>query len=451
MNAPFINRAGSKGEKMKIFKRMTLLKIMTIILSVGVLFTIAGCVTDEEKSIPVTGITMQSAGSLSTISTHAGTLQFTVTITPLDATDKSITWSVIDGTGSALVNQNGLLTAVENGTVTVKATSQSEKAIYAELAVTVSNQVTDNTAPLADEIAAANLNLNETMVGLSSDSFVQSVEWVLEADKTTYQQAIALAQTTLTEVPLTDQEVTDAVDELVLATNAFNLAKQNGTKVVLNINLGTAEDFAILSKTGISTTGTTSIIGNIGVSPVSASYITGFGLIMDSGNEFSTSSLVTGQIYASDYEVGTPAYLTTAIEDVLIAYQDGAGRTADYTELYTGDLSGKTLTSGVYMWSNDVLINTDLTLNGSSTEVFIFQIAGTLSMAANTSITLTGGALAENIYWVVADTIAIGVGSNFMGVILSMTNVSMNTGSTITGMIYAQTSVSLDATVVTKP
>jgi len=172
---------------------------------------------------------------------------------------------------------------------------------------------------------------------------------------------------------------------------------------------------------------------------------------MDSGNEFSTSSLVTGQVFASDYAVGTPTYLTTAIADMLIAYNDGAGRTADYTELYTGDLSGKTLTSAVYMWSNDVLINTDVTLNGSSTDVFIFQIAGTLTMAANTQITLTGGILAENIFWIVADTVAIGTGADFQGVILSMTNVSFNTGSTITGMIYAQTSVSLDATVVTKP
>lgn len=102
------------------------------------------------------------------------------------------------------------------------------------------------------------------------------------------------------------------------------------------------------------------------------------------------------------------------------------------------------------MWSNDVLINTDLTLDGSSTDVFIFQIAGTLTMAANTEIILTGGLLPENIYWVVADTVAIGTGSAFNGVILAKTNVSMGTGTTITGMIYAQTSVSLDATAVTK-
>lgn len=424
---------------------------MMIILSIGLLFTIVGCTTNKDEVVSVTGITIQSAGALTSITTHAGTLQLSATVTPADATDKRLTWSVTDGTGSAIINQNGLLSAVMNGTVTVKAVSQSAKAISAELVITISNQVTDNTAPLATAIAEANQNMNQTRVGTSSDQFVPSITWVLSADQTTYQQAITLAQATLSETPLTDGEVSDAVNDLALATTAFNLKKQNGTKIVLNINLGTAEAFAILSKTGISATGSTSITGDIGVSPVSASYITGFGLIMDSENTFSTSALVTGHIYASDYQVGTPALLTAAIADVLTAYQDGAGRTADYTELYTGDLSGKTLTSGVYMWSNDVLINTDLTLNGSSTDVFIFQIAGTLTMAANTQIILTGGVLPEHIYWVVADTIAIGVGADFQGIILSMTNVSMNTGASITGMIYAQTSVSLDATVVTQP
>jgi len=437
---------------MKYLKGHTISKILTLILSIGLLFAVVGCTDDAiDDSVLVTGIAIQSVDAATTITTHAGTLQLTAMLTPTDATNKLVTWSVTDGTGSATINQSGVLSAVANGTVTVKVTSQSVVTIKAEKVITISNQITDNTAPLATAISAANLNLNETMVGLSADEYVPSVQWVMVADQTTYAAAIAASQLVLGQAPLTETEVSDEVAVLALATQAFNSSKLNGTKVIDRVNLGSAEDFAILSKTGVATTGTTSVIGNIGVSPVSATYITGFGLIMDSGNEFSTSSLVTGQIFASDYAVGTPALLTTAIADVMIAYNDGAGRTADYTELYTGDLSGKTLSTGVYMWSNDVLINTDVTLDGSATDIFIFQIAGTLNMAANVKVTLTGGVLPENIFWVVAGTVAIDVGSDFQGVILSMTNVSMNTGSTINGMIYAQTSVSLDATVVTKP
>ncbi|MBU1092869.1 MAG: DUF3494 domain-containing protein [Firmicutes bacterium] len=436
---------------MNTFRRFKISKILTLILSIGLLFAIMGCTEDADNSIPVTGITIQSAGDATTITTHGGTLQLTTTLTPTDATNKLVTWSVTDGTGSAIISQDGVLSAVANGTVTVKVVSQSTSTLNAEKVITISNQVTDNSAPLAEAISAANVNLNETMTGTLANQFVPSVQWVMVADQTTYTTAIAAAQLTLSEAPLTDTEVTDAVDTLAIATQAFNDSKLNGTKVVEAIDLGVADDFVILSKTGVATTGTTSVTGNIGVSPVSATYITGFGLIMDSGNEFSTSSLVTGQIFASDYAVDTPTYLTTAIADVMIAYNDGASRTADYTQLYTGDLSGKTLTSAVYMWSNDVLISTDLTLDGSSTDVFIFQIAGTLNMAANVKVTLTGGILPENIFWVVAGTVAIEAGAEFQGVIISMTNVSMNTGSSITGMIYAQTSISLDATTVVKP
>ncbi len=436
---------------MNILKKNVVLKILTVILSISLLFTIMGCTEDTDDSISVTGITLTGVDSATTITEHIGTLQLVATIAPTNATNKLITWSVSNGTGSASIDPNGLVTAEANGTVTAKAVSKSNSSVSAELVITISNQVTDNTAPLAAVITTSNQNIDQTMVGASADEFATGVKWVTAAAQAAYQLAITNAQTTLSQVPLTDSEVEDAVEALEIATNVFNDSKQDGTKESENIDLGSAENFVILAKSGISTTGVTMITGDIGVSPVSASYITGFGLTMDSGNEFSTSSMVTGQVFASDYQFGTPALLTAAIADVLSAYNDGAGRTADYTELYTGDLSGRTLTSGVYMWSNDVLINTDFTLDGSSTDVFIFQIAGTLSMAANTQIILSGGVNPANVFWVVADTVAVGTGADFKGVILSMTNVSMGTGSTITGMIYAQTDVSLDATTVTKP
>ena len=80
------------------------------------------------------------------------------------------------------------------------------------------------------------------------------------------------------------------------------------------VDLGSAASFAILAKAGISTTGTTAIGGDIGVSPIDSTAITGFGLILDSLGEFSTSSLVNGKIYGADYAVPTP----TKIEPVSI-------------------------------------------------------------------------------------------------------------------------------------
>ena len=115
------------------------------------------------------------------------------------------------------------------------------------------------------------------------------------------------------------------------------------------VNLGSAGDFVVLSKSGISTTGTTSITGDIGVSPITAAAMTGFGLIMDSSNTFSTSALVTGKVYAADYAAPTPATMTTAINDMETAYTDAAGRTSPTaTELGAGNIGGMTLAPGLY-------------------------------------------------------------------------------------------------------
>ncbi len=101
------------------------------------------------------------------------------------------------------------------------------------------------------------------------------------------------------------------------------------------VNLGSTAHFAILAQAGISTTGVTAIpVGDIGVSPAAASYITGFGLTLDASGTYSTSSLVTGKVYAADYRTPTPSNMTAAVGDMSIAYNDAAGRSpTDYTEL----------------------------------------------------------------------------------------------------------------------
>jgi hypothetical protein len=219
------------------------------------------------------------------------------------------------------------------------------------------------------------------------------------------------------------------------------------------VNLGTAGNFVILAKTGVSTTGTTSIVGNIGISPAAATYITGFGLIMDVSNTFSTSSLVTGKIYAADYTDPTPANMTTAVGDMETAYTDAAGRTSpDYTELYAGDITGQTLSPGLYKWSTGVLVSAaGVTISGNASDVWIFQIAQNLELANGAIVTLSGGAKASNIFWQVAGQVTIGTTVAMKGIILCQTTIAMNTGATLVGRALTQTAVTSDADIVTKP
>ena len=219
------------------------------------------------------------------------------------------------------------------------------------------------------------------------------------------------------------------------------------------VDLGTSADFVILAKTGISTTGTTHITGDIGVSPAAATYITGFGLsASDTTQTFTTSSLVTGNIFAANYALPTPTKMTTAVGDMETAFTTAAGRAPNATELYAGDLTGQTLTRGVYKWTNTVLISAGgVTISGSATDVWIFQIAQNLTVDNGAHVTLIGGALASNIFWQVAGHVTLGTTAQMKGIILCKTNIAMNTGETLDGRALAQTAVTLIANTVTNP
>lgn len=214
--------------------------------------------------------------------------------------------------------------------------------------------------------------------------------------------------------------------------------------------LGKAGEYVILAKTGISTTGTTAITGNIGVSPVAATYITGFSLL-DPPASYATSPVVTGRVYASDYDSPTPANLTTAVLDMQTAYSDASARAPDYIELGAGDIGGLTLAPAVYKWSTDLLIPSDVTLRGGPYDVWIFEIAGDLTQTSGVRITLQGGALPKNIFWQVAGASTHETTSHFEGVLLSQTAIIMKTGATVDGRQLAQTNVVLDANAVVQP
>ncbi len=95
-----------------------------------------------------------------------------------------------------------------------------------------------------------------------------------------------------------------------------------------------------------------------------------------------------------------PVLLTAAVSDMETAYTNAAGRTLpDFTELGAGNIGGMTLTPGLYKWSSGVTIPTDVTLSGSSTDVWIFQIAGTLDISSAKHVILSGDAQANNIFW----------------------------------------------------
>ncbi|MFU8802345.1 MAG: ice-binding family protein [Bradymonadaceae bacterium] len=226
-----------------------------------------------------------------------------------------------------------------------------------------------------------------------------------------------------------------------------------GDEVIMGnpVDLGTAGDFAILAKSGISTVPASAITGDIGVSPVAATYITGFSLIADASNTFSTSTQVTGEVFAADYTPPTPSKMTTAVSDMEIAFTDAASRAPGPVNLGAGDVSGMTLDADVYKWGTGLLITGDVTLTGNATDVWIFQIAQDLTITSGAKIILAGGIKPENIFWQVSGTVELGTTVHLEGIVLSQTAIVLKTGATVNGRLLAQTAVELDENVIVEP
>jgi hypothetical protein len=216
------------------------------------------------------------------------------------------------------------------------------------------------------------------------------------------------------------------------------------------VNLGTAGTFAILAKTAISTVPASDITGDIGLSPAATSFITGFSLTDWTG--YATSDQVTGFVYAADMAPPTPINMTTAVSNMETAYTDAAGRvTPDFTNQGAGEIGGLTLTPGLYNWNTGVTISSGVTISGGANDVWIFQVANDLTVAAGVNVTLSDGALPRNIFWQVAGEATLGTGAHFEGVLLSKTAIVLANGATTNGRLLAQSQVTLDQATVTEP
>lgn len=233
---------------------------------------------------------------------------------------------------------------------------------------------------------------------------------------------------------------------VLFATSVAGVSNAHADSGPMPVGLGYAETFAILSQSGITNVYRSAIVGDVGTSP-----ITGAALLLTCGE-------VSGNVYTVDAAGPLPCattdatFLTAAVGDMGFAYDDAAGRVSpDFTELGAGEIGGLTLEPGLYNWTSDLLISTDVTLSGGPDDVWIFQVAGTLNQANATRVTLANGALAKNIVWQVAGAVTLGTNSHFEGVVLGKTMIAVNTGTSVNGRLLAQTAVTLQMNEITEP
>ena len=142
-------------------------------------------ITISNQTVPVTGITLNGSGGATTITTDDGTLQISADVLPVNATDKTVTWSIINGAGLATISTTGLVTAVDNGAVTVRATANDGSNVYGTLVITISNQIVPVTginligSGGSTTITIDNGSLQLSAVVLPANATDKSVTWSL--------------------------------------------------------------------------------------------------------------------------------------------------------------------------------------------------------------------------------------------------------------------------------
>jgi hypothetical protein len=219
---------------------------------------------------------------------------------------------------------------------------------------------------------------------------------------------------------------------LVLAVGVM-FARQDATATTAPVVLRSDATFAVLAATTVTTIPTTTVNGDLGVSP---------------GGTVTGSPTVNGTMHLSD-PTAAQAQL-----DLTTAYNDAAGRTVGAITV-SGNLGGQTLAPGLYTSATSLEISSgDLTLDaqGDPNAVWIFQMGSTLVTTVGRQVILSGGAQAGNIFWQVGSSATIGGSSVFKGNILAYTSVTMSAGATLDGRALARNGeVSLDANTITVP
>ena len=223
------------------------------------------------------------------------------------------------------------------------------------------------------------------------------------------------------------------------------------------VPLGASSTFALLASAQITNIPTSSITGDIGLTPDAAANITGFSMP-------GSCPEVTGNVYGVDATgpacvTVAPVVLEEAKTDAGLAFANARAATRGTPIAISGDLHGLTLYPGLYESGTSLEISPGgllyLDAQGDDDAVFILRSATSITTESTSEVVLQNGAHAGNVYWTAGSTVTLGTSSIMKGTMLAGTSIAVLTGAHLEGRVLnhgpAAEAVTLDACTIVVP
>jgi hypothetical protein len=378
---------------------------------------------------------MQGATPVAGTVTYVGT---TATFAPASPLAINSTYTATITTGAKDLASNPLLSNFAWSFTTSAAPDTTAPTVSATVPVAAATGVAINQtvkATFSEAMDPATISTaNFLLTGPGATPVTGTVAYDVVSMSATFTPVSNLAANTVYMATITTG-AKDLANNPLLSNFAWSFSTTGTTAGQAPVVLGSASTFAVLAGSTVTSTGDTTVNGDLGLSPGTA--VTGF-----------PPGVVNGAIHAGD------AVAAQAQLDLTTAYNDAAGRTVGAITV-AGNLGGQTLTPGLYKSTSSLEISSgDLTLDaqGDANAVFIFQMGSTLTTTVGRQVILSGGAQAANIVWQVGSSATLGTTSGFKGNILALASITVTTGAAVEGRLLARNgAVTLDANTITIP
>lgn len=316
------------------------------------------------------------------------TLQLTATVTATGGADESVTW-LSSNEDVAIVDADGLVTAVALGNATITATSVFDTTISGSSAVTVADAPTVVSLTIVDpgdvyETDVLTLEADVVVLGdLSSEvTWLSSDPSVATIDQDTGElEALAVGTTTITATSVEDPTVSNTLELEVLAATVVSvvvtpdvlpLEVDESGQLVAEVTAFGGADESVEWSSDDEAVATVDAAGLVtGVAPGTAT-ITATSVFDDAS--FDTATVEVIGLIAEDYETESEGYLANTVVSIEAPIVSGGDPP------YTFALSAGALPAGL-----DLIADGSIT--GTPTEVGIFTGTVTVTDTADRTAT----------------------------------------------------------------